>query len=84
MSRPIGGMRFGWAGFLGFVCMAAAAPAAGASLHWAPVGPRSGGIVSLAPAPGGAGVLWAATAELGVWKSIDGGASWVRMPLDLS
>jgi photosystem II stability/assembly factor-like uncharacterized protein len=84
MPRPIGGARFGWVGLLCFVCMAAAASAAVVPLRWSAVGPRDGGIVSLAPAPGGAGVLWAATAELGVWKSIDGGASWVRMPLDLS
>ena len=84
MPRPVGGLRVGLAGFLCFVCMASAASAAVAPLRWSAVGPRAGGVVSLAPAVGGAGILWAATSQLGVWKSIDGGASWVRMPLDVS
>ncbi len=87
MPRPVGGARVGWVGLLCFVCMAGAAPAAVAAvapLQWGSVGPRAGGIVGLAPAAGGAGVLWAATERVGIWKSIDGGASWARMPLDLS
>src|SRR5689334_15593693 len=84
MRRPVGGLRVGWAWFLCFLCMAGAGSATVSPLHWGNVGPRMGGILGLAPAAGGAGVLWAATNRLGVWKSIDGGASWVRMPLDLS
>jgi photosystem II stability/assembly factor-like uncharacterized protein len=85
MLKPLSkAARVGLAGFLCSVCIAAAGSAAVAPLQWGSVGPRAGGIISLAPAAGGAGVLWATTSELGVWKSIDGGASWVRMPLDLS
>jgi photosystem II stability/assembly factor-like uncharacterized protein len=51
---------------------------------WRPLGPAGGGVFALSPIPASAGSLWAGTtgtSGAGVWKSIDGGGSWVRMPL---
>jgi photosystem II stability/assembly factor-like uncharacterized protein len=62
------------------VLMAAVAvaviPLAAEPLHWAAIGPLSGGVTSLAAAPGVRGVLWAVASSRGVLRSIDGGASW--------
>ena len=62
------------------VVMAAVAgagiPLAAQPLHWATIGPLSGGVSSLAAAPGVRGVLWAVAPGRGVLRSIDGGASW--------
>jgi photosystem II stability/assembly factor-like uncharacterized protein len=63
--------------------MATAAPLVGetAALHWGALGLRGAGVIRLAPAAGGGGILWACTFGDGVWKSLDGGASWVQQQL---
>jgi photosystem II stability/assembly factor-like uncharacterized protein len=69
-----------------FGLMAAAVAAPGPPLlaeplHWGALALRGSGVRSLAPAAGGAGILWACTEGDGVWKSIDGGTFWVQQPL---
>jgi hypothetical protein len=54
----------------------ASVPLAAQSLRWGAIGPRGGGISTLATTAGGGGVVWAAVSGLGTWRSIDGGASW--------
>src|SRR5688572_9732129 len=51
---------------------------------WLPVGPRNinGRIRCLAIHPGNANVLYAGAADGGVWKTIDGGQSWVPLTDD--
>ncbi|HVT59916.1 MAG TPA: hypothetical protein VHR45_16140 [Thermoanaerobaculia bacterium] len=44
---------------------------------WWPLGPLGGSVLSLAPVPASAGTVWAGAPGVGVWKSIDAGASWV-------
>src|SRR5437763_1580817 len=51
-------------------------PLAAQPLRWETVGPRTGGISSLATAAGGRGVLWASAPSRGALRSLDGGASW--------
>jgi photosystem II stability/assembly factor-like uncharacterized protein len=51
-------------------------PLAAQPLRWETVGPRTGGISSLATAAGSRGVLWASVQSRGVLRSLDGGASW--------
>jgi hypothetical protein len=51
------------------------------ALRWGALGLRGAGVISLASAAGGGGVLWAYTFLDGVWKSPDGGVSWTQQPL---
>ena len=63
------------AGFLAICTLAVLVSAVAAS-------PARGETVSnLAPAAGGAGGLWTAAPDLGLFRSIDGGASWEPAPL---
>jgi photosystem II stability/assembly factor-like uncharacterized protein len=43
---------------------------------WTPVGPDAGFVNTFAVAAGPAGAIYAATADAGVWKSTDRGATW--------
>src|SRR5947209_4991593 len=65
------------------LCTAAATASAAAApaLHWSAIGPHGENIFNLAPATGGAGVLWTAVPGLGLSRSLDGGASWEPPPL---
>lgn len=51
------------------------------SLHWRPLGPEGGWVVSLAAAPGQAGTAYAGMAGSGVWKTTDGARHWARLPM---
>jgi photosystem II stability/assembly factor-like uncharacterized protein len=52
---------------------------AGAGINvWTPLGPNGGPINALAASPAQAGLLWAGSDGAGVYRSQDGGASWVR------
>src|SRR5260370_23953719 len=53
-------------------------PLAAQPLRWVPLGPRGGWVQTLAPVPASAGMVWAGVPDLGVWRSVDGGASWVE------
>lgn len=44
---------------------------------WEPVGPPGGGTTHLVMHPGDPRILWAGTSGAGIFKSADGGASWV-------
>jgi len=59
--------------------------------EWRPLGPPGGTVLSLSPAPASAGTIWAGVEGAGllgsgasVWKSIDGGSSWIRVPCPVS
>src|SRR5689334_2479161 len=54
-----------------------ARPVAAGVDRWTPIGPEGGEIVSLAADPAAPGTLYAGTVYGGVWKSLDGGSSWV-------
>jgi hypothetical protein len=56
-------------------------PLAAQPLRWAQVGPHGGWVQSLAPVPASAGTVWAGIPGAGVWRSVDGGESWVRSAL---
>jgi photosystem II stability/assembly factor-like uncharacterized protein len=71
----VGVARRARVGLLG-LWIVAGAPLAAQSLRWGAIGPQSGGILSLATAAGGGGVVWAAAGAAGVLRSVDGGASW--------
>jgi len=43
---------------------------------WSPIGPPGGAVRALAVDPGDSRIVYAATVEGGVFKSVDGGASW--------
>ncbi|HSF43521.1 MAG TPA: hypothetical protein VLT87_27255 [Thermoanaerobaculia bacterium] len=66
------------------VLLAAAGPLAAGVDRWTPVGPEGGAVLSLSSAPG---VIYAATAAGGVFKSTDHGAAWTPasagLPRDL-
>ncbi len=64
---------------LPFLILGQASPAAAAAWTWA--GPDGGSIYSLALQPGNPNVLYAGT-WTGVFKSVDGGATW-RPPVEL-
>jgi len=55
-------------------------PVAAGVDRWTPIGPDGGEIWSLAADPGAPGTLYAGTEGGGVWKSLDGGASWAATP----
>ncbi|HSS78577.1 MAG TPA: hypothetical protein VLV54_17760 [Thermoanaerobaculia bacterium] len=63
--------------------VAVAVPLAAQPLRWTAIGSRGGGIANLATAAGGAGIVWAGWgfSGLGLWRSLDGGASWVPAAL---
>lgn len=55
-------------------------PVAGLSASpWSPVGPPGGAVYGLALDPKAANVLYAGAWGGGVWKSMDGGATWTRL-----
>lgn len=56
------------------VLFAAFLPLAAQEPRWKPIGPDGGSVQALAVGPG---VVYAGTATSGVYKSTDGGASWV-------
>ncbi len=57
---------------------AGARPAAAGVDFWTPLGPDGGRIDALAVSPAQAGLLWAGSDGAGVYRSLDGGATWVR------
>jgi photosystem II stability/assembly factor-like uncharacterized protein len=63
------------------ICLAAAP--AGAANVWTSIGPEGGQILSLTADPRQAGVLYAGTGQ-GVFKSTDGGTTWLRSSLGLT
>ena len=54
----------------------AAAPAAAAGPHWLPIGPAGGEVTTAAFAPSAPEVVFAGTANAGMFRSADGGESW--------
>jgi photosystem II stability/assembly factor-like uncharacterized protein len=56
-----------------------ARPAAAGVDRWTPIGPEGGEIVTLAADPDAPDTLYLGTAAGGVWKSLDGGASWAPL-----
>lgn len=58
--------------------LALAAPLAADGPPWIPLGPGGGAVFSLAVHPGNPGVLYAATPGA-LYKSVNGGASWVEI-----
>ncbi|HZF11806.1 MAG TPA: sialidase family protein [Thermoanaerobaculia bacterium] len=59
----------------------ASAASAAPALQGSGVAPRGQAVSNLAPAAGGAGVLWTAFPGLGLLRSIDSGASWKPAPI---
>ncbi len=62
--------------FLAAVLVISASPARAAVGVWTPLGPDSAGIFALAVHPEDPRILYAGTQTGGVFKSIDGGATW--------
>jgi photosystem II stability/assembly factor-like uncharacterized protein len=52
------------------------APPASAAPRWIPIGPEGGTVPTLVIDPATPGTVYAGTDGGGVWKSVDGGASW--------
>jgi photosystem II stability/assembly factor-like uncharacterized protein len=84
-NATLAGLRSRWLGAASAgaaLLWCAAAPAALAQpADWGLLGPRGGAVSSLAPVPAGAGAVWAGVAGHGLWRSVDGGVSWVGAPL---
>src|SRR3712207_6331906 len=60
--------------------LALAAPLAADGPPWLPFGPGGGSVTSLALHPTNPNVLYAAVSGV-VYRSVNGGASWVEIPL---
>ncbi|MBV8202713.1 MAG: hypothetical protein JOZ15_19015 [Acidobacteria bacterium] len=60
------------------VLAAAAGPARAGVNFWTPLGPDGGNVDALAAVPAQPGVLFAGSFGGGVFRSADGGASWVH------
>src|SRR5690242_10357270 len=58
---------------LAILLLAAVVPVTAGVNLWTPIGPEGGAVLSLASGPG---VIYAGTPDNGVFKSLDGGASW--------
>jgi photosystem II stability/assembly factor-like uncharacterized protein len=54
-------------------------PARGQELHWTALGPGGGAAARVATVAGQSGAAYAAMINSGIWKTIDGGASWQRV-----
>jgi hypothetical protein len=66
------------AGALVMALAAGAGPARAGINTWTPIGPDGGAIAFLAASPAQPGLLYAAATGAGVFRSEDGGASWMR------
>src|ERR1700742_1680283 len=77
--KRVGVGRRAFVGLLSLGALAALSSPAQA-LHWASIGPRSGGVSSLAAATGDSGALWAAAEGEGLWRSVDAGVTWQPIP----
>jgi hypothetical protein len=79
LSRKVAAASLLWAA-LGLLA-GGGGPLAAQAVEWRSLGPAGGGVASVAAAPAGAGLVWAGVPGVGVWRSIDGGGSWVRTSL---
>jgi len=67
-------------GALALTLAAGPRPAAGGVNFWTPIGPDGGSINALAASPAQPGLLYAGSSDgSGLYRSEDGGASWVRV-----
>jgi photosystem II stability/assembly factor-like uncharacterized protein len=65
-------------GLLALVLAAAAWPAHAGVNFWTPLGPDGGSVVALAVSPAQPSLVYAGSTGGGVYRSEDGGATWVR------
>ena len=66
------------AGALVLAVTAGLAPADAGIDFWTPLGPNGGDVIALTATPAQPGLLYAATSNAGVFRSEDGGSTWVH------